>query len=62
MLKTDPANDEITIFGCIFGVLLVVIIVSVVLGLRFFFKALDARMNRRLADYLAARKSDDEHE
>ena len=62
MFKIDPADDEITIFGCIFVFLLVIIVGSVGFGLRFFFRELDDRMNRRLDNYIANKKPKDEQE
>lgn len=61
-MMIDPADDEITIFGCLGGLILLGIVGAVVLGLGFFFKQLDARMNRRLEDYIANKKSQDEQE
>ena len=60
MLMIDPADDEITIFGCLFVFILLAIIGSVVFGLGFFFKQLDARMKRWLENYVANKNSHDE--
>ncbi len=47
----NNADGEINIFGFIVVAVFLMIVVTIPLGIRFFFRRFDVRMKRRLASY-----------